>query len=73
MHINICDTHDTLKQTRGKMMLQINATNQLLKINNKSKTSKHLECKNRCCYDKVSKNILSPPPPTQINYLSIEF
>lgn len=35
MHINICDT---LKQTRGKMMMQVNATNQLLKINNKSNT-----------------------------------
>lgn len=72
MHINICDTHDTLKQTRGKMMLQVNATNQLLKTKNKSKTSKHLECKNCCCYDKVAKNILSPPhPPHHPNKFSL--
>lgn len=72
MHINICDTHDTLKQTRGKIMLQISATNQLLKIKNKSDFQTPGMQKS-LSYDKVSKNILSPPPPTQINYLSIEF
>lgn len=53
MHINICDTHDTI---RGKMKLQVSAT--LLKIKSKSKTSKHLEC-NNCTFMIKYQNIFS--------------
>lgn len=65
MHINICDTHDTI---RGKMKLQVSAT--LLKIKSKSKTSKHLECKN-CTFMIKYQNIFYHHHPNEVSLYRI--